>query len=467
MTTESELNANPRQQKAHTYFKYGNDAALRNNFDYAIQMYQDACKLVPDNLVYRQALRGIARRKFGNDPTKVGRLASARMQPTRLRIKTAKAKGQWSHALEVCEEALSHNPWDIGVSRDLAEAAISLGIKSLARWSLESVQPQAGDDVDFLRYQAHVYELNEDWQKAIACWERVRKLAPSDDNAKRQIYALSANATIARSGLGEALSKHPEGGSGPDSFAPELEDLKALALAPEERLRKQIDDQPDRIGLYLELADYQKMHNKLDEAEKTLARGLRANPDDAVLLTAHSEVQISRLHRAIGAWSKRVDDHPEDEDARIKLRQLREKLNAYELAEFRRRLNVRPDDENVRLQLGIRLARIGEHDAAIAEFQSLRDVPDLKVEALHQLGLSFEAKHLPKLAERNYQEALRVAEPDDRATRNALNYRLGRVLEAQGQLSRAEEHYNEVAANDYGYLDVAQRLNALGQQPRG
>jgi len=46
-------------------------------------------------------------------------------------------------------------------------------------------------------------------------------------------------------------------------------------------------------------------------------------------------------------------------------------------------------------------------------------------------------------------------------TINALHYRLGRVFEAQGDTQMAEEHYNEVAANDYGYLDVAQRLRNL------
>ena len=59
---------NPRLQKAKTFFTYGNDAALKSNHDYAIQMYKEACKLAPDNLTYRQALRGIARRKFNNEP---------------------------------------------------------------------------------------------------------------------------------------------------------------------------------------------------------------------------------------------------------------------------------------------------------------------------------------------------------------------------------------------------------------
>ena len=43
----------------------------------------------------------------------------------------------------------------------------------------------------------------------------------------------------------------------------------------------------------------------------------------------------------------------------------------------------------------------------------------------------------------------------------SLHYRLGRVAEALGNSEAAEEHYNEVAAKDYTYLDVAQRLRNL------
>ncbi|WP_406699543.1 hypothetical protein V5E97_11825 [Singulisphaera sp. Ch08] len=66
-----------------------------------------------------------------------------------------------------------------------------------------------------------------------------------------------------------------------------------------------------------------------------------------------------------------------------------------------------------------------------------------------------------KLAERMYQDALKAADPTDLGTTNALHYRLGRVAEAQSNPQVAEEHYNEVAANDYNYLDVAQRLQNL------
>ncbi len=196
----------PDRQKAKTFFQYGNDATLKSNLDYAIDMYKQACKLAPDNLTYRQALRGVQRRKFNNDPAKVGMLVGARNQPIRMRARSARSKGKHAHSLDICEEAFTHNPWDVGAAREASEAAEEMGFLQLAEWYVESVEAQA-KDADFFRHAAHVHERNEHWHKAIASWEQVKKLDPNDESSSRQINALSASATIKRAGLEESLEK--------------------------------------------------------------------------------------------------------------------------------------------------------------------------------------------------------------------------------------------------------------------
>ena len=132
--------------------------------------------------------------------------------------------------------------------------------------------------------------------------------------------------------------------------------------------------------------------------------------------------------------------------------------------EIKRRSETRPDDAGLHLQLGRLLATAGQYDAAIASFQKARSDPELKPKALHLAGESFEKKGLPKLAEKNYAEALAMADVNDMPTRNALRYGLGMVCERQGKFKEAEDYYNEVAADDYGYKNVAQRLEALNNR---
>src|SRR4051812_15781090 len=305
MSTDADPAREKAREKAKTLFEYGNKAAMSSNYDYAINMYQGCCKLDPDNLIYRQALRGIERRKFGNDPAKVGRMASMSVQKIRLGAKMSKSKGNWKAVLETCEEAFVVNPWDVGTARDAAEACEHLEYLLVAQWLLESVQAQA-TEADFFRQLAHVEELNAAWQKAIQAWERVKKLDPNDETASRKINALSANATIQRAGLGDAIDKRNEAAAAP--AAPDQSEIEAQAMAklsPEDRLLREIQNHPDRISPHLELADLFKQRNQLEDAEKVLARGLKAHPKEESLQLAHAEVQVSRLQNAIEVLTRR------------------------------------------------------------------------------------------------------------------------------------------------------------------
>jgi len=427
-------------------------------------MYKDACKLAPENLLYRQALRGVMRRKFGNDPSKVGRLVGAKVQPIRLSTKASKSKGSWGQVLETCEEAFLHNPWDVGSARDAADAAENLGLKELSRWYLESVREQGLADQEYLRQAAHVYELNEDWAKAIDCFERIAKLNPNDETARRRANDLAAKATISRSGLKEAINKHSEAGIGHESLPQEAEDLRRAVVTPEQRYLAEIEAEPARIGSYLGLAEHYRHESKLDEAELILSKGLKHSPEENLLKSAHAEVQILRLKRAIESWGRKVKKDPTDTASKAKLEQLTGTLFAYESKEIRRRLTSNPEDHNLRFQLGQLLAQAGKHDEAIAEFQQARNSPALKAQSLLQAGLSFEANGVVKLAERAYNDAIKAVDADDTTMLNRLHYQLGRIAEKQGNVVAAEEHYNEVAANDYSYLDVAQRLRDLNKK---
>jgi tetratricopeptide (TPR) repeat protein len=265
-----------------------------------------------------------------------------------------------------------------------------------------------------------------------------------------------------RSGLKDAMNARATGSSGPEgTLSAELEELKQPQVSPEERWQKEIQDNPTHVGPYLQFADHLRHRGQLDEAEKLLARGIKALPDDPALQMSYAEVQVARLQRAIGSWTKRCKERPGDADAKAKLEQIQKMLDDYEIKEYRRRIKLYPGDLNLQYEVGVRLAKAGQHKDAIAAFQQARSSPVYKVQALHQAGLSFEAEGALKLAERSYLDALKVVDTTDLPLVNALHYRLGRVSEEMGNVQMAEEHYNEVAANDYGYLDVAQRLRGL------
>ncbi len=301
-----------------------------------------------------------------------------------------------------------------------AEAAESLELLVLAEWFVESVEVVT-KDVDFLKYAARVHEANESWAKAILCWEKVKKLNPNDQDANRQINALSASSTIKRAKLDDALDDRAAAAARvepAESKEAELARLKHEQLSPEQRLVKDILADPKAVHSYLDLAEIYRRRSDFDKAEKVLAKGLKANPDEPSLTVVYEDIQLSRLKRAIEAQAQRVLQHPEDTGHKAKLNQLNEMLNKYEVEAFRRRAKLHSDDPSVHLQLGKVLARVGDHDGAIGEFQQARTsaLATVKIEALYHSGLSFEANGAFKLADRNYKEALegsRSRRPDD------------------------------------------------------
>lgn len=454
--------------KAKAFFGYGNDAAQKGNDVYAAQMYKEACKIKPDNLVYRQSLRGVQRRKFGNDPSKVGRMVVLKLQGLRVKISLAKNRQKWSDVLDLCEEVFVQSPWDLDASVSAAEAAQNMGLKKISQYLIEAVIPQGEKDERFLRSAAHFEEFAEDFQKAIWCWDKLRALLPADEEARKRVNDLTAKAAIKKSGLQESIDKHQgkAGSSGPErDLPPDAEELRGERISPEQRLLKEIEETPERIGPYLSLADHFKHEGRLLEAEQVLAKGVKANPDDSYLQGSYAEIQMMRLRQAIEAFTRKVAKEPLDPEPREKLAQLKVALYKYELKEIRRKVSLATDDFKLRLLLGRKLAEGAKHDEAIAEFQQVRNSPELKVQALLQAGLSFKANGVMKLAERNFEDALRSVDMKDIATLMELHYNLGLLAEHQGNKAIAEEHYNEVAAHDYSFRDVAQRLRKLAEKP--
>ena len=69
------------------------------------------------------------------------------------------------------------------------------------------------------------------------------------------------------------------------------------------------------------------------------------------------------------------------------------------------------------------------------------------------------------MAKRYYEEALGSLNAGDSDNLKELRYVLGRVAEEMGDKDSAVQHYEELAAMDYGFRDIAQRLDALSTGP--
>src|SRR5262249_48319452 len=144
-----------------------------------------------------------------------------------------------------------------------------------------------------------------------------------------------------------------------------------------------------------------------------------------------------------------------------------------ELDVQRRRADRYPTDMAYRLEMGVRLLRLGQTDEAIRELQMARADPRQSSRALLYLGYCFKARNNWRLAQRNFQEALKDLPASDSATRKEVLYELARGHADAGNMEQAVELAYELANLDFAFRGIGQlldewqaRLQQTGGRPR-
>jgi tetratricopeptide (TPR) repeat protein len=455
------------RQAAQQCFVRGQEVFKKGDFDYAVKLFKDACKLAPEQLVYRQYLRISAKKKFG-DNKRGSRLSSITTVGSRTGLKAAKAKKEWLRALECCEDCLSENPWDSSVLLDLAGICDELGWKEITIWCAESALERDPMDPGVNRALARLYNKHGFFTKAIDCWERVKKACPADEEADRMMKDLAASATIDRGGYEGAQSftravadkaktqellDEAKGGTSETRFSGQIADL-------EQKIRAK----PTEIGPYMQLSHIHRRLGKLDLAHAIMTKAKDASGGSPDTITELNEIEIDRLKAELAIGEKQAAEKPDDAEAQAKAKEANRTLNDFELREFQRRVERFPTDMGLRADLGIRLARAGRYDEAIPELQKAKNAPGRKQDATVWLGHCFRSKKNPRLAKKSFEEALAGIMPGDQKNFLDLHYCLGCVCEELGETVEAIKHFDEVAGIDYAYRDVARRLDKLSSE---
>jgi tetratricopeptide (TPR) repeat protein len=455
------------RQAAQQCFVRGVEVCKKQDWDYGIKLLKDACKLAPDQLVYRQQLRLAAKNKFGNNK-KGSRVAAFTTVGAKTGLKGAKAQKNFFRALECCEDCLAENPWDSGILLELAAVAETLGWKEMAVWSAENALERDVADSTVNRFLAKLYERHGMFTKAMDAWDRVKKANPADEEADKNLKDLAASATIDRGGY-----------EGAKSFTRAVADkAKTQELLDEAKggsqetrhsgqvaeLEQKIKAKPTELGLYLQLSQLLRRMGKLDQARATMVKAKDATGGHPDALTELADIDIEQLKSELAIAEKMLTEKPNDPEAKKLITDKQRLLNEFELREFQRRVERLPSDLGIRADLGIRLARAGVYDQAIVELQKAKTAPGRKQEATIWLGHCFFARKNARLAKRSWEEALAAISSGDQRNFLELHYWLGRACEDLNEKTEAINHYDEVAAIEYGYRDVAPRLDKLSAQ---
>src|SRR5262245_46633433 len=184
------------QRIAAGHFEYANRATVAGNYDIAIQMLRTACRLVPTNLSFRQALRKVEKTKY-----KSGRGSFLWPVTTFLsRLKLLSAKGKENHAkvLDYGESILAKNVYDRSTHLHMAAAAAELRMPVLAIWLWQEYRDRHGKDIPINRALARLLEKEGHYTQAMHLWEMIAKAVPTDQEATNKAKQMAVSETLVR-----------------------------------------------------------------------------------------------------------------------------------------------------------------------------------------------------------------------------------------------------------------------------
>jgi len=118
-----------------------------------------------------------------------------------------------------------------------------------------------------------------------------------------------------------------------------------------------------------------------------------------------------------------------------------------------------PTDPVLRYELGQAYFNAGDHSSAIPHLQQAKRNPHIQSKVLLLLGLTFKAKGMLDMAAKQLSDALGDLVGMDNTKKEVL-YEKGLIHEEMGDKSGALEAFKQIYEVDYGYRDVAHRVES-------
>jgi tetratricopeptide (TPR) repeat protein len=460
------------RQRLQAAFDHGQRCFDKGEFDYANDLFTQCVMDDPGNLVYLQHFLTNLAKKYG-DNKKGARLAGLKLKSGRNALVRATGKGEWHEAFQAACEALRFNPWDRDTLIALSDACQQIGASDaevfLLRWALDV---DVKDPVVNRRAAAALARLGQ-FDQAIGCWRRVEQAKPDDQEAAKAISQLSVEQTIQKGGYNEELLRSGETNvtdlemAVRSSMARGRKDVSsdatsnATSAASETPLLEQIQSKPAEVENYLELAKLFASQQRLREAEQILIQALAVTGGgDLNVRERLEEAQLQRIHQQVDIANRRAEQEKTPETAELAKR-MAVQANQVEMEIYAARAAREPGNLMLQYELGLRAKRAGKFKEAIQAFQAARDDNRQRAMVQVHLGESFQHIRQFKLAQSSYEAAVAAADTTQPDVQKLALYRAGVLAAELGDVDRAEKYLTQLAAIDFGYRDVADRLDKL------
>lgn len=457
LKTDKDLSDNSRSN-----WRKAVSAAEIHNFGYAVTLLQSVLKEVPEFLEGRQWLRKAEIAQQTGKKNFFGGLStlSIMSQGTQLLKKDPMA------ALDLAEKTLETDPYNNSANHLLKDACMALGYFDTAVFALQTLVDGNPKDTKVLTELGDLYFTHGDSDKALNVFNRILEINPTDLVANKRAKDAAAANTMKSGGWDTAkdyrdLIKNKEEAVAMEQKNRVVKDDASIDSLLAE-LHQEAQLHPESIDIARQIAS---LYEQREDWENALAwynyASDLAKGSDNWLLRKASDMELKQVDQAIASreeWLQLVgNDHEESPRVRAELETFKRQKNESLMEEARKRVERNPTDLLFRFELGEQLMSIGQFTEAIPELQKARNNPNVRLRAMGLLGRCYVGKGMLDLAVKQFSDASSEILAMDNVKKDLL-YQLGCVHDQMGHKDKALACFKEIYEVDYGYEDVAQRV---------
>jgi tetratricopeptide (TPR) repeat protein len=435
------------------------------NFGYAISLLQEILKQEPEFLTGRQLLR---RAEVTKTKSAKKSFFNISMAPIALMRVQREVKKDPKRAVEMLEKILEKEPYNWQANLVLKDAAVAAGWLEIGVFALRTLLEENTRDVKVLHELGRLYRQLGDHDQEVEIYNQITAINPLDAQALRMGKDASADGSMKRGGWTQA-----------ETYRDLIKDKdEAVSLEQQSRIRltgealdQQIAETYARHQAEPENLDFARRLGALSEQKDDFESAIRwyqyaadlSKGADTGLARKISDLKIKCLEREIAALEEFLSTYSaRDEIYAEKSGQLRAvKVSRAEIliADAQERVARNPTDLQLRFELGENFFNAGRFREAVPELQRARQNPHARLKAMNVLGCCYGELGMLDLAMKQLEEASQEISSMD-AMKKEIVYNLGQIYERMGDTGKALACMKQIYEVDYGYRDVAQRVES-------
>lgn len=454
--TDKEL---PQNVKA--YWLKALSAIEVKNHAYAVTLLQAVIKDNPGFLQGRELLRKCEGIVTGG-PKKKQKIFGMESGGPGMKLQGAVKKDP-AGAVALIEKELEKDPFNDGLNDLLHECFLKMELFDSAAFALETVRRSHPDNTKNMHKLALYYLERQRADLAGDVYNDILKATPTDSIAVKGSKDCAAKHSMQR-------QKWDENSSVRDLMKDqsEFQDLETASRAgmtkdqmieKRDRLINRYNEDPNNLGNAKELANVFEQMEDWENAMTFYDWAFTLSNGDAALKSKGRQMSDKHIATQMASLQAAVDADPNNAELRAQLDEVLQARALEMVANAKQRVDENPTDPQLRFELGTALFNAGDHSAAIPHLQQAKTNPHIRTKVLLLLGRTFKAKSMFDLALKQLSDALADLHGMDNTKKEVL-YDKGLIHDEMGDSASALDCFKQIYEVDYGYRDVATRVES-------